>query len=65
MTRMTLVAGQDLGDRGDVWGSLRAEAAAAAASEPMLASFLHSSILNHDGACGRAVLRAWRASVGG
>ena len=35
-------------DLDEVWLSIRASARAAAHEEPMLASFLHATILNHD-----------------
>lgn len=31
----------------DLWQTIRSEAAAAAAAEPMLASFLHLTVLRH------------------
>jgi len=40
-------AASDADERG-AWPRLRAEAAATAAQEPILASFLHATILNHD-----------------
>ena len=33
---------------GGVWAQLRVEAMQAAAEEPLLASYLHASILHHD-----------------
>jgi serine O-acetyltransferase len=37
-----------LGRTGGVWAQLRVEAMQAAAEEPLLASFLHATILHHE-----------------